>query len=39
VPASLIIGFVEAHDFEGLTRGIDGIWRAVTDGGEALRQT
>jgi hypothetical protein len=38
VPASLIIGFVEARDFEGVKAGIDGIYRAATEPGQAERQ-
>jgi hypothetical protein len=39
VPARLIIGFVEARDFEGVKAGIDGIWRAATAPGEPGLQT
>jgi hypothetical protein len=39
VPARLIIGFVEARDFEGVKTGIDHICRGAVDPGEAGRQT
>jgi hypothetical protein len=39
VPASLIIGFVEARDFESVKAGIAGIYRAATEPGPAERQT
>jgi hypothetical protein len=39
VPASLIIGFVEARDFEGVKAGIDDIYRAATDPGQARATT
>jgi hypothetical protein len=39
VPARLIIGFVEAGDFEGVKAGIDDICRGAVDPGQAGRQT
>ena len=35
VPASLIIGFVEAREFEGVKAGIEDIYRAATHPGQA----
>jgi hypothetical protein len=35
VPARLIIGFVEARDFEGVKAGVADIYRAATDPGRA----
>lgn len=38
VPESLIIGFVEARDFEGVKTGIDSIYRAATNPDQTGRQ-
>jgi hypothetical protein len=38
VPATLIIGFVEARDFEGVKAGIAEIYQAATDPGQAQGQ-
>jgi hypothetical protein len=39
VPARLIVGFVEASEFEAVKPGIDAIYRAATDSGKVERQT